>query len=218
MTDESYACIEDIRDRKRVARGIHNKRTHNGKGGRVKTPSDYLTRKERTAMNGECISYRLNEPLTWEVLKTYPKDIQKQYLELIRNRYHPTKQAVQSMLGINEYRINLISKEFCFTWPKGGAPDPDKDDAFLAWWRGLPLEIPEDLQAPMEEVRPEEEPQPEPARKMEPSCMACKKWPFKAPQSGRIVMHGTPDEIAETIANFLGDREIHCTVEWEVIA
>ena len=41
---------------------------------------------------------------------------------------------------------------------------------------------------------------------------------LKAPQSGRIVMHGTPTEIAKTIAFFLGDREIHCTVEWEVIA
>ena len=53
MNDEKYVFINDCAEKKRTARGIHNKRTHAGKGGKVIFPSDYLTRKEREAMNGE---------------------------------------------------------------------------------------------------------------------------------------------------------------------
>lgn len=45
MNDEKYVFITDCAEKKRTARGIHNKRTHNGKGGKVLFPSDYLTRK-----------------------------------------------------------------------------------------------------------------------------------------------------------------------------
>ena len=47
MTDEKYIFNETERERKRTARGVHNKRSHAGRGGRVKTPSDYLSRKVR---------------------------------------------------------------------------------------------------------------------------------------------------------------------------
>mgnify|MGYP001248187255 FL=1 len=45
MTDEKFVFVSDCADKKRTARGIHNKRTHAGKGGKVIFPSDYLTRK-----------------------------------------------------------------------------------------------------------------------------------------------------------------------------
>lgn len=48
MNDEKYVFINDCAEKKRTARGIHNKRTHAGKGGKVIFPSDYLTRKEGT--------------------------------------------------------------------------------------------------------------------------------------------------------------------------
>lgn len=62
MTDERFTFIEDCKDKKRTARGAHNKRTHCGKGGAVMFPSDYLTTKEKKAMNGECKAYRMNDP------------------------------------------------------------------------------------------------------------------------------------------------------------
>lgn len=220
MTDEAFVCVQDIRERKRTARGIHNKRTHNGKGGRVKTPSDYLTKKERLEMSGECVSYKLNEPMTWEQLKTCPKDIQKEYLDLIIKRYNPERQAVMDMLGITAYRMDAISGEFGIKWPKG-AKVATRNDAFNAWRHGVPLAIEtvtEEEQKLVEEVvaTPDEElgghpdpvGEPGPLPRLLGRCI---------PQSGRIVMSGTPAEIAETIAAFLGSAEIRCTVEWEVL-
>ena len=53
MTDEKYTFVTDVAEKKRIARGSFNKRTHNGKGGKVRFPSDYLSNKERNKMNGE---------------------------------------------------------------------------------------------------------------------------------------------------------------------
>ena len=46
MTDERYTFVSDVRDKKRTARGAFNKRTHCGKGGAVKFPSDFMSKKE----------------------------------------------------------------------------------------------------------------------------------------------------------------------------
>ena len=73
MTDEKFVFVSDCADKKRTARGIHNKRTHAGKGGKVIFPSDYLTRKEREAMNGEVKTYALNRPMRWKAYKSMRK-------------------------------------------------------------------------------------------------------------------------------------------------
>ena len=233
MTDEAFACVEDIRERKRTARGIHNKRTHNGKGGRVKTPSDYLTKKERLEMSGECVSYKLNEPMTFEQLKTCPKDIQKEYLDLIIKRYHPERQAVMDMLGITSYRMDAISGEFGIKWPKG-AKVATRNDAFNAWRHGVPLAVEEKAPVEIPKEEPVKDVLEEHLKELKEKLDKQNENPYGPdpvgepgplprllgrciPESGRIVMSGTPAEIAETIAAFLGSAEIRCTVEWEVL-
>ena len=46
MKDEEYLFRQDSRDKALTARSARHKRTHCGKGGRVKLPSDYMTKKE----------------------------------------------------------------------------------------------------------------------------------------------------------------------------
>jgi len=53
LPDEQWVMIKDSIDKKNIARSSHNKRSHCGKGGSVKFPSDYMTKKELKAMNGE---------------------------------------------------------------------------------------------------------------------------------------------------------------------
>lgn len=86
MTDEKFLFVTDCADKKRTARGVNNKRTHTGKGGKVRFPSDNLTRKELNAMNGEVVSYKLNEPMTWAEFKALPDDIKKTYIKLLREK------------------------------------------------------------------------------------------------------------------------------------
>lgn len=46
MKDEEYLFVSDSRDKKITARSAGKRRTHNGKRGSVRFPSDHLTKKE----------------------------------------------------------------------------------------------------------------------------------------------------------------------------
>lgn len=81
LPDEQYVMISDSIEKKKIARSSHNRKTHCGKGGRVKFPSDYLSKKELKAMNGDVKSYNLNRPMTWEEFRSMPKDLQIMYIK-----------------------------------------------------------------------------------------------------------------------------------------
>lgn len=101
MKDETYAFIQDVREKKATARSARNKRTHNGKSGRVKFPSDYMTKKEIKAMSGEVKSYRLNEPMNWKEFKAMPDDIKVSYISLLRQKYNAPDSHICKMMGTN---------------------------------------------------------------------------------------------------------------------
>ena len=206
MTDEKYIFIETERERKRTARGVHNKRSHAGRGGRVKTPSDYLSRKERDKMNGDVNTYKLNEPMSWKEFKRMPDDIQSQYLKGIISKYDPDAIAMGQMFKATAETVRRRMKELGIKPKKGGRHDPDRNDAFFAWLHGNPTEsggVVVDTVEPaeVEEVKTVAE---LPGRKL-------------APLSGHMTLCGTPAEIGETIASFLGNECIKCEVTWEVL-
>lgn len=87
MPDEQYVMISDSIEKKKIAHSSHNRKTHCGKGGRVKFPSDYLSKKELKAMNGEVKSYNLNRPMTWEEFRSMPQDLQIMYIKKLRNEF-----------------------------------------------------------------------------------------------------------------------------------
>lgn len=89
LSDEQYELMQDTRDKAITARSARHTRTHCGKGGAVKFPSDNLTKKERDAMNSECKSYRLNDPMNYEQFKSLPDDLKALYLNAIIKKYNP---------------------------------------------------------------------------------------------------------------------------------
>lgn len=111
MTDEEYVFRSECADRKRVARGSFNKRSHSGKGGRVKMPSDYMTKKERDKMNGEVQSYNLNSPMKWAQFKRMPDDIKREYLSAIISKYNPQQAALAEMFGISRNTVCNMFRE-----------------------------------------------------------------------------------------------------------
>lgn len=54
-------------------------RNHNNRGGGVRMPSDSLSRKERASLHGECVTYNIGKPMTWEEYNALPEDIQAMY-------------------------------------------------------------------------------------------------------------------------------------------
>lgn len=108
MTDEKYVFMTEVADKKRTARGVHNKRTHTGKRGKLRFPSDNMTRKEIEAMNGEVKTYNIKNPMKWHEFKTMPDDLKRAYLKRLRDLYNASNKAIGDMMGVSD---NCIGKE-----------------------------------------------------------------------------------------------------------
>lgn len=134
MTDEKYTFVTDVAEKKRTARGAFNKRTHNGKGGKVKFPSDYLSKKERNKMNGEVKEYRMNSPITYAEFKKYPDDLKKQYVKKLRDMFDVSDTDIAAMMGVN---AKTLASSLNKIGARGGRRGKRKADyvAFEKWKR-----------------------------------------------------------------------------------
>lgn len=134
MTDEKYTFITDVAEKKRIARGAFNKRTHNGKGGKVRFPSDYLSNKERNKMNGEIREYRMNSPITYSEFKKYPDDLKKKYVKRLRDMFDVSDTDIAEMMGVN---VKTLATALAKIDARGGRRGKRKADyvAFEKWKR-----------------------------------------------------------------------------------
>lgn len=134
MTDEKYTFITDVAEKKRIARGAFNKRTHNGKGGKVRFPSDYLSNKERNKMNGEIREYRMNSPITYTEFKKYPDDLKKKYVKRLRDMFDVSDTDIAEMMGVN---VKTLATALAKIDARGGRRGKRKADyvAFEKWKR-----------------------------------------------------------------------------------
>ena len=147
MKDEEYLFHRTCREQKNIARSARNKRTHNGKGGRVKFPSDYMTKKELQKMNGEVKSYRLNEPMTWEEFKAMPDDIKETYVKLLREKFDVPDMYIAEMMGVSKDKVfRLFNKLGLLREQRKGRKKWDTE-GFKAWAYGVPAMEAEPVQA-----------------------------------------------------------------------
>lgn len=160
MKDETYAFIQDVKQRGDIARSARNTRTHNGKGGRVKFSSDYKTRKELNAMNGECKSYRLNEPMKWNEFKAMPDDIKVTYIKMLQQKYNVPCTKLGEMFGVERLTVSKMLKKLNIEVRSRGRNVYDKE-GWLAFVHGTPvakpveeaeIETAEEVAAPVEVV------------------------------------------------------------------
>lgn len=106
-SDEEYEFRRDCGEKKRTAASSHKQRTHAGKGGRVRFPSDFKSRKELKAMNGECVTYKLGDPMKWEDFKKLPDEYKIMYINGIRERFGAHDGRIAGMLGIDRKTFQL---------------------------------------------------------------------------------------------------------------
>ena len=228
MKDETYLFISDVKDKKITARSARNTRTHCGKGGRVRFPSDNLSKKELMKMSGECKSYKLNSPMAWKEFMSMPDDIKITYIKLLRQKFNAPGKQIANMLGCNaaDYskeikRLGISegahSRGRCTPWDKEG---------FFAWWHGtdkIPTPVPEEpTQEEAEETEetfveddlPFEEPDPTPADDFTPLPVI----PVAAtPCNGSMQFNCPADQALNMLAQVLGQTKCAISVMWRVI-
>lgn len=118
-------------------------------------------------MNGECKSYRLNEPMKWQEFKSMPDDIKVTYIKLLREKYNVPDSQLAKMMVINSCSFSQEMKRLGLSIGHGnrGACTKWNKEGFFAWKNGvdkLPTPVPEEepTEAPIQEpVITSEEPE-----------------------------------------------------------
>ena len=209
MTDEKYTFVQEVRDRKRVARGAHNKRTHCGKGGAVKFPSDYMTRKELKAMNGEVKSYNINEPMKWAEFKALPDDIKIVYIKALREKFGVSDTIIaEEMLGITRRYVSLEVSRLGIGLGHGKRQTFDKA-GWMNWLYKGSEETHENAPESVCEVTHEITQASE-----ENSTEATSKTII--PCDGAMNFRGNANEILNTLSVLFGGANVYLRVAWEV--
>ena len=240
MEDEKYVFFQDVREKKVTGYSARKQRSHCGKGGRVKLPSDYLTKKELKNMSGECKSYRMNSPMKYQEFKAMPNDLQIAYIKAIKEKYHnPPIVAIAQMMGIERAHLSRHLKSLGFEKGERGARPWDKM-GFAEWCFGLPKteecqsveedvkeEIPAEVAEIVEEVVPTSNAEAPiegfhilPSDVLNRLCEAADKNRTEVcaiPESGSLTFTGNPVTILNTLGNLLSYRNVTLSVNWNVV-
>lgn len=140
MPDEQYVMISDSIEKKKIAHSSHNRKTHCGKGGRVKFPSDYLSKKELKAMNGDVKSYNLNKPMTWEEFRSMPQDLQIMYIKKLRNEFGVPDIVLSKAMGVCKSSFSKAMKDLNLSLGKSAGAtakqwlNSEKSYKFSEYW------------------------------------------------------------------------------------
>jgi hypothetical protein len=84
----------------------------------VRLPSDNLTRKQRKELNGMAVTYSMNEPHTYYELLAFPKDLRKQYIEGLIEKYHPSTNDMKKMLKCSEDSYKALKEQLEIKHPR----------------------------------------------------------------------------------------------------
>lgn len=235
MKDETFVFIQDVKEKGNTARSARNARTHCGKGGRVKFPSDYMTKKEIQKMNGEVKSYRLNEPMTWGEFMAMPDDIKIVYIKMLRHKFNVPGKYIAEMMGTNPAyyskeigRLGISEGKNC-----RGRYTPWDREGFVAWCNGSPVtaadpveEVTENVEQPVNET-PEDgrqmaslediaEPVPAPVLEIK-TLPVHEEKPKAIPISGNMIFEGKIEDVLNSVSVLLGGAYVNISVTWEVV-
>lgn len=207
MTDEKFTFISDVKEKGSIARSSRNKRTHCGKGG-CKLPHEYLTAKERKALNGEVKYYRLNDPMKYAEFKKTPKDIKITYIQQIRERFGVGDYLIAEMLGAKQTTFAQMVRSLGINPGKGKVYRNRDLDGFMAWRNGVPLPLnDEPVEDTAEEVTAED---------IAEDTVLIPPVRTAVPTYGNMTFDCAADIALNTVGVLLGGANVHIIVSWEV--
>lgn len=107
MTDESYAFVADVRDRKRTASGSRSKK-NGSKSKKCSLPSDNLSPAKLRKLNGPVESVQLDVPMDYQRLKTLSPSLQFLYIDHLVKEHHARRIDLMQMLCVSPSTITKI--------------------------------------------------------------------------------------------------------------
>jgi hypothetical protein len=112
ISEEHKLFLDDVRDKKRTASGVHSKTGKRGYVGKMRFPSDIMSRKDkmRHRRAGKVMTTNIFDTILpmdeFKVLETHEKKNRMQYW-----RANNTIKEIQKQMGISNYDYYLIIDE-----------------------------------------------------------------------------------------------------------
>ena len=150
MNDYEYVFKQDVKSKKSTAQSAR-KMNRTGKGA-VKFPSDYLTKKEKSKLNGPVTTYDMGKPMVWKDFSKLPDDIKRAYIEGLIAKYRATANQMAQMFGISKTYVDHTCARLNIKRPKGGQPTQELRERRLAEWNAF---LGVDPETPKEEPKEE---------------------------------------------------------------
>lgn len=182
----------DVMQKKRIARGAaHRKRGTKSK--KCTLPSDYLTKKELKALDGEVKTYNIHQRLTYTQFKELPDDLATDHINWLIETFGCNAEAIGRSLG--------VSKGCVFVWTKSHNMKltyrrfmPSKE--WLTFLGEMPVveEVVEEATEPNKPV--DETPEPETVAPARPTVEFLR---------GSLVLSGPKDQVLRRLFEVLPD-------------
>ena len=218
LPDEQWLMIKDSIDKKNIARSSHNKRSHCGKGGSVKFPSDYMTKKELKAMNGEVKSYHLNDPMTWKEFKKLPDDIKVVYIKSLREKYAVPNKNLAEAMGAKSGSFGKMMRDLGLGLGKGAAskkwPRTQKALEFKEFWYGSvestepSIDICEETTNPVQHTMECTNGAPVTTESFKKACV---------PTCGALSFDCKAEDALDKVRAILAGATVHMTITWNIL-
>lgn len=105
MTEFDY----DVKSRKALVPSA--RRRKNGiKSKKCTLPSEYLTKKERTALNGELTSINTNKVYSYREFLEFPESLQAEYVRSLKERFDVTPNMLAELMNCSASTTNRLMK------------------------------------------------------------------------------------------------------------
>ena len=139
MDNVKYQFLQDCHEKAITARSAKNRKRYPGKKGPVKLPSDYMSEAEMEALNGECKTYKLGAPMSWDEFSEMPDDLKTMYIKNLRKKFNVPDERLAVAMGTDIWTFAYCLKTVKLKprhWGIDGCNWYDTDDhgCFNAWW------------------------------------------------------------------------------------
>lgn len=111
MTDDKYTLVETNKERAALARSSRHRKA-GSRSRKVPMRTDYMTPTQLRKENGPVMTYNMNAPITMRDLRTWPLDLQREYMRRIDERFHVPGPYIADMLEVtaatlSRYRTSI---------------------------------------------------------------------------------------------------------------
>lgn len=237
LPDEQWMMIEDSIEKKNIARSSRYRRTHCGKSGGMKTPSDYMSRKEKIAMNSEVRSYNLNKSMSWNEFSKLPEDLKIEYIKNLRSKFNVPYAEIAKFMHVSRSHLCKKLKVLGLGLGKGEGGKSkmwyktDKANEFYRWLEeGKSMSV-EDIECKVIEpiVEPKldiceekheedtEDKYTTATERLRASYVRYTPTTKATPETGNLSFNCKANEALAMLADILGEKMVDLQVAWNVL-